>query len=356
MNVVTTCIPHNRPLLGREELDAVTEVLRTGQLAQGTHVEQFQRTVAAYIGITGGVAVNSGTVALELALLALGVSSGDEVIVPSYVCPAPWLAVTRVGAKPRIVDIEPGSYNIDPEAVQKAMTGRTRAVIAPHLFGLPADLTRLQAVDVPLIEDCAQTLGATERSRPVGTVGRVTVCSFYATKLLCAGEGGMVLSNDPSILERVRLLRQYDETPSLNHAASNHKMSDLHAAVGLSQLRHLSAFLERRAWIAAEYNRALAEKDVAIPVVPPGRTHVYYRYVVQLPESGPTVGMMYSRLERQGIQCRKPVFRPLHRYLESGGCPASDAADQRALSIPIYPAMTDDEVARVIHVLNEELK
>lgn len=183
-----TLIPHSRPSLGPEELRAVTEVIQSGQITGGPVVAQFERGMAAYIGLQGGVAVSSGTVALELALRALGVGHGDNVILPSYVCSAPWLAVQRVGAQARLVDINPITYNLDPHKVRKARTSRTRAVIVPHMFGLPADLTSLQALEIPLIEDCAHTLGAMEQGRAVGSVGTLTVCSFYATKLLCTGE------------------------------------------------------------------------------------------------------------------------------------------------------------------------
>lgn len=198
----------------------------------------------------------------------MGVVHGDEVILPSYVCAAPWLAVVRVGAQPKIVDIEPDSYAIDPAAVKKVLSVRTSAIIVPHLFGLPADLTGLQSLGVPLIEDCAQTLGATEAGRQVGTVGAVTVCSFYATKLLCTGEGGMVLSHDQSLLERARALREYDEEPVLDDRAFNYKMTDLQAALGLSQLRRFPSFLERRREIAAAYRTAFSAARLGLPVVP----------------------------------------------------------------------------------------
>ena len=146
-------------------------------------------------------------------LRTLGIGPGDEVILPSYVCAAPFLAIQRVGAMPRLVDINLDTFNIDPAAARQAPTAKTKALIFPHLFGLPADLTALERLGIPIIEDCAQTIGATERTRPVGSVGLLTVCSFYATKLLCAGEGGMVLSRDESLLERARRFREYDETP-----------------------------------------------------------------------------------------------------------------------------------------------
>jgi len=347
-------ITHSRPTLTAKDARAAAAVVQSGHVAQGERVEEFERRMASFVGVKGGVAVSSGTAAIELALLALGVKNGDEVILPSYVCTAPWLAVVRVGATPRLVDIEPDTYAIDPVQVKKALTPRTRAIIVPHLFGLPADLTRLQSMNVPLIEDCAQTLGATERGRPVGSVGAATVCSFYATKLLCTGEGGMLLSRNQAVLAKGRALREYDEGPALEQAAFNRKMTDMQAALGLSQLRRLRSFLKRRAVIAQAYHKKLADMDATLPAVPKGRTHCFYRYVVRLSPHR-RLDDVIARLERRGVQCRRPVFRPIHHYLKLDGYPESEAAYDSALSIPIYPSMSGAMVARTVAALREEL-
>ena len=358
MTTVVTMIPHSRPAIGQEDFRATTEVLRSGQIAQGPWVERFERGMAGFFGLQGGVAVSSGTAALELALRALRIGAGDEVIMPSYVCPAPWLATQRVGAQATLVDIDLNTFNIDPLAVCQVVTNRTRAIIVPHLFGLPADLTALERLGIALIEDCAQTLGATEQGRPVGTVGRLTVCSFYATKLLCAGEGGMVLSNEEALLERVRSLREYDGAPTLDPSSCNLKLTDLQAALGLSQLGRLSTFHERRRFLAAAYREALSSKAAVCPSVPPGRTHGYYRFTIRLPhlrtDPEGLLGLI-GTLGQQGVHCRKPVFRPLHRYLDQSGFPNSDEADRTALSIPLYPDLTDDEVRQIQQSLTKVL-
>lgn len=232
-------------------------------------------------------------------------------------------------------------------------------MIVPHLFGLPADLTSLQSLGIPLIEDCAQTLGAMEQGRAVGTVGLLTVCSFYATKLLCTGEGGMVLSDDEALLERVRELREYDQAPSLNAAASNCKMTDLQAAIGVAQLNQLGEFLEKRASLAAVYREQLPEDLFTPPRVPAGRTHVYYRFVVRLPkglQSADDFAAYLSRVAHRGVHCRKPVFRPLHRYLELTDFPGSDEVDAAAISLPIHPSLNEDAVRQVALILHEELR
>ena len=358
MTTVATIIPHSRPAIDEEDLHATVEVLRSGQIAQGPWVERFERDMASFVGVQGGVAVSSGTAALELALRSLGIGAGDEVIMPSYVCAAPWLATQRVGAQARLVDIDLNTFNIDPLAARQAVTKKTRAIIVPHLFGLPADLTALERLGIPLIEDCAQTLGATEQGRPVGTVGRLTVCSFYATKLLCTGEGGMVLSNEGTLLERVRSLREYDGAATLNPSSFNLKLTDLQAALGCSQLGRFSVFHERRRVLTAAYREALSSKAVIYPTVPSGRTHGYYRFVIRLPHfltDPDSLRNLIVALEQLGIHCRKPVFRPLHRYLGQSGFPNSDEADRTALSIPLYPDLTDDEVRHIQQSLAEVL-
>lgn len=353
----TTMIPHSRPSINQEEIRAVTEVLQSGHLAQGAVVERFERGMAAYLGLAGGVAVNSGTMALEVALRALGIGPGDEVILPSYVCAAPWQAVQRVGAQARLVDIAPETFQIDADLARAAITSKTRAIIVPHLFGLPADLTALAQLGVPLIEDCAQTLGAMEQGRSVGSVGVLTVCSFYANKLLCAGEGGMLLSRDSELLERARALREYDSAPSLIPQATNLKMTDLQAAIGLAQLNRLPELLERRVSLAREYREALAGTSAILPAVPAGRSHVYYRFIIRIPQrelGSDELGGCLERMERQGVQCRKPVFRSLHRYLGFDGFPASEAAEREALSLPLYPALAGEEAAQILIAMRDE--
>lgn len=344
-------IPHSRPSLQEAEAQAAAEVIRAGWIAQGEKVAEFERVVATMIGQAQGVAVSSGTAALYLALTALGIGHGDEVVVPSYVCTALWHAVSQTGATPVLADIDPATYNLSPHAVPRAITRRTKAVIVPHLFGLPADLADLQASGVSVIEDCAQTLGVMVRGRPVGSVGDMTVCSFYATKLLTAGEGGMVLGRVPSLIARVRAMREYDEQDTLG-PAFNFKMTDVQAAIGLCQAGRLGSLLSRRRAIAARYADAVQKAGVEPPYVPPGRDHAYYRFVVRL--SRP-VAPVLERADACGIACRRPVYRPLHRYLGLTGFPESDAAWEHALSIPIYPALSDEESDRIVAALPELL-
>jgi len=340
-------IPHSRPSLGETETRAVAEVVRSGWVAQGDQVAAFEDTMAKVTGQAHGVAVSSGTAALYLALMALGIGSRDEVIIPSYACTALLQAVRQAGARPVPVDIDAATYNLSHAATTRAITARTKAVIVVHSFGLPADVAALKGNGIPFIEDCAQTLGVSVRGAPVGSVGDLTVCSFYATKLITTGEGGMVLGRQDALLTRIRALRQYDQRDDPEQAF-NYKMTDVQAALGLCQAARLETFLARRRAIAARYAEAVRQAGETPPVVPSGGTHGYFRFVVQLSRS---VVPVLKRADALGIACRRPVYKPIHRYLGLSGFPESDAAWERSLSIPIYPALSDDEVDRVVNAI-----
>jgi len=344
-------IPHSRPTIGPDDIRAVTEVMWSGDLAQGERVRQFEEDLAAFLGRRGGVATNSGTSALHLALLALGLGAGDEVLLPSYTCVALLHAVRYVGASPRIVDIEPEGYNLCAHEARRHLSRRVKAIIIPHMFGMAADLAPLASLGIPLIEDCAQALGGTYHGQLVGSVGITTICSFYATKMLTTGEGGMLLSNSDVILQRARDLRDYDGRTSLE-TRFNYKMTDMQAALGLSQLSQLPAFLDRRRALASRYTAALGNLPITLPAVRPDRTHAFYRYVIGVSDAA----RVSRRLNRRGIQCKAPVFHPLHGYLEQEGFPHTETAMRTALSIPLYPSLTEEEVDRLLGVVAEEMQ
>lgn len=337
-------IPHSRPSLGEEEQHAVAETLRSGLIAQGARVAAFEQEMARRLGVGGGVATSSGTAALHLALQALNVGEGDEVLLPTYACSALLHAVRAVRAVPRLVDSDPLSFNIDPEAARRACSPKAKALIVVHSFGLPAELDALRDLGLPLIEAGAQALGALYRGRPVGSIGEVAFFSFYATKLITTGEGGMLLSSNERILSVGRDLREYDKKED-DRARFNYKMTDLQAALGLAQLEQLPGFLRRRQAIASRYQEHLQPLSLRLPLAPPGRTPVHYRYVVE----GPLPAEHYlSRLRALGVEARRPVFRPLHRYLGLTGFPRAEAAWENAVSLPLYPSLRDEEIDRVV--------
>ena len=340
-------ISHSRPTLDQEDMQAVLTVLTSGQLVQGVQVQAFEEEVSSYLGVKGAAAVSSGTAALHLALVALGVGERDEVIIPSYVCTALLNAIHYVRATPVIADIEGETFNISVSDVKRRLTKRTKVVIVPHMFGLPADLSEMASLGVPLIEDCAQSIGSRYRGTCIGGFGILSVFSFYTTKMIASGEGGMILSNQADLIEKIKDLRGYDEKEAYR-VRYNYKMTDLQAALGRSQLRRLDLFIRRRQEIAQQFNQTLPESGVQIPVTPPGREHVYYRYVILLDRSEDFM----RRMRERGVDCRKPVFKPLHEYLTLSGYAVTRQIWGKAVSIPIYPALTDQDVAGVI----EEIK
>jgi len=342
-------IPHSRPTITDADAEAVARVVRSGALAEGPEVAAFERAVAARLGVAAAAAVNSGSAALELALRAVGVGAGDDVLIPSYVCDALYHAVTRCATTPVLVDADPTTLSLSPIDAKRRLTPRTRAVVVPHAFGLAADLEPFLALGVPLIEDCAQAFGAITDGRPVGSRGDAAACSFYATKLLTTGEGGLV-GGARSLVERVRDARDYDQHDDLA-PRFNAKLTDFQAALGSSQLARFDAFLARRRAIAARYRARLGALGCRVPA-DVGARHVYHRFVIEIDRP---VDRVIAALERAGVAARRPVFRPIHRALGADGYPEAERLWTRALSLPCYPSLTDDEVDTVSAALARAL-
>ena len=339
--------PHSKPTLGLEEQQAVSDVISSGYIAEGAVVQKFEQSFADYLDIPHAVAASSGTSALHLALLALDVGPGDEVIIPSYVCCALLNAVNYTGATPVLADIYPDTYNLDATDVKRRLSNRTRAIIVPHLFGLAADLDSLLALGVPLIEDCAQAVGSEYARCPVGTFGVAAIYSFYATKVITTGEGGMVVSNSQDIADRIRDLKTYDQKEGYK-IRFNYKMTDIQAALGLTQLERLEAFIRRRRAIGGQYARSFKNLGLGLP--PDDSGHIFFRYVLGLRTDSSS---WIQALARHGIGSDRPVFMPLHRQMKRTGCPASEKAWKNSLSIPIYPSLTEKEVTKVIDAVLE---
>jgi perosamine synthetase len=327
----------------------VAAVVRRGWVAAGPEVAGFERELASGLGTEAAVAVSSGSAALELALHALGVGAGDEVVIPTYVCDALHHAVTRTGATAVLADADPTTLSLSAADTASRLTPRTRCIIVPHAFGLAADVAPFLALGVPVIEDCAQTLGARLGGRLVGSLGTLAVCSFYATKLLTTGEGGAV-AGPAALLERVRDRRDYDERDDLT-PRFNSKLSDLAAALGRGQLARFDGFVARRRAIAARYRERLRGVRCVMPVEA-GPRHVYHRFVVETAERPDTV---QAALAARGVAARRPVYRPAHRALGLSGFPEAERLWARAVSLPCYPTLADDEVDTVAAALREVL-
>lgn len=339
--------------------------VRAGRISQGKHVAEFEEAVAEMVSAAGGVATNSGTSALILALRALGVSPGDEIITPTYTCVAILDSIVRLQAVPVLVDCTCDAfrmdYNISPTDAAAAVSARTAAIILPHMFGGAADVEEIRSLGVPVIEDITLSVGGRDPSgQGVGSVGDIAVCSFHASKMIVCGEGGMMLARDEALVTEARrsvswevdqvrqrmegMTREYEPRYSV-------RMTDIQAACGMSQLARLGEDNLRRRALATRYEEALGDLDGLIapsPEADPG--HVYNRYIVSLREHD--VVDCIREFAKEGIEAGRGVYPPLHDMLgwNEDAFPGAVRAVRSNLSIPMYPGLTESEVDRVLGV------
>ncbi|HEY7706471.1 MAG TPA: DegT/DnrJ/EryC1/StrS family aminotransferase [Gaiellaceae bacterium] len=343
------------PELGPEELAAVAEVFESGQLTMGPRVDEFEAELAAACEVEHAVVVSSGTAALHLAVLALGIGPGDEVIVPAYTFPATANVVALAGARPVLVDVDPVTMNVTAETVSAALTERTRAVLAVHLFGRPAPWEELQAVlpeRVALLEDAAGALGARRQGRACGGLGRLGCLSFHPRKIVTTGEGGAVTTNDVEIADAVRRSRHHGIEPrgdfEIRAPGLNYRLADILCAIGTTQTRRLEELLRERERLAVAYAERLGD-SVGLPSADEGDRHGLQAYVVRLDRRDEAL----EALAQAGIQAQIGTYA-LHRlgaYADQGPFPGADAAFERALALPFHNRLTDDDLDRVVAVL-----
>jgi perosamine synthetase len=329
----------------------VAEVLETGMLTMGPKVAEFEAELANACGARHAVAVSSGTAALHLAVLALGIGEGDEVLVPAYTFPATANVVALAGATPVLVDVDPETFNLDP--AQVTVGPRTKAIVPVHLFGRPARLEELP--ELTMLEDAAGALGAQRQGRRCGGLGAAGCLSFHPRKIVTTGEGGAVTTNDDDIAERVRSYRHHGWSPSdryedMPSGAFNYRLSDVLCAVGIPQIRRLEQLLGRREEIAAAYDQRLSGLEgVVLPSADPGDHHGWQAYVIQLDRRDEAM----AHLRAQGIQCQIGTYA-LHRlsaYRDLGSFPGADSCFERALALPLHSRLTDSDLDRVAEAL-----
>jgi perosamine synthetase len=343
------------PDLGEEELAEVAEVLRSGQLTMGPKVSEFEAGLAEACEVEHAVAVSSGTAALHLAVLASGIGPGDEVIVPAYTFPATANVVALAGAHPVLVDVDPETMNLSPDAVADAVTQRTRAVLVVHLFGRPAPWEELEAAvtdRVELLEDAAGALGARRAGRPCGGLGRLGCLSFHPRKIVVTGEGGAVTTNDGEVADGIRRLRHHGIEPrgdfDIRVAGLNYRLSDILCAVGIAQLRRLDELLRERERLAAAYAERL-EGRVELPTADEGDRHGLQAYVVRLDRRDEAL----AALREAGIQAQIGTYALHHlgAYRDQGPFPGADASYERALALPFHNRLGVEDIDRVSEVL-----
>ncbi|MEU4792141.1 DegT/DnrJ/EryC1/StrS family aminotransferase [Micromonospora tulbaghiae] len=368
----------NRALLGEEEIAEAVDALRSGWLTTGPKTARFEAGVRELTGAEDAFAVNSCTAALHLALLAGGVGAGDEVITPSLTFCAIANVIARVGATPVLVDVLPDQLNLDPAAVAAAVSGRTRAIVAMHYGGHPCEMDELREIadqhGLLLIEDAAHAIGAQYRGRPVGSLGDLAAFSFYANKNITTGEGGMLVGRADLVrsarllgrhgLSRVAWQRHGDRGPAdydVLEAGLKYNMSDVLAAVGVHQLKRLPEFLARRGVIAARYSQELAGlPGLWLPGTAADVRHAWHLYPVQVSpgRAGMDRDALAEALAAAGI-ATSIHFTPIHRLAryrdlaDPAAMPHTERAADRLLSLPCYPAMTDDDVSRVIAAIRQ---
>jgi len=342
------------PDVGDEELAEIREVLESGQLTMGAKVAEFEALLAAAAGTEHAVAVSSGTAALHVAVLALGIGPGDEVLVPAYTFPATANVVALAGARPVLVDVDPATMNLDPADASRRVTSRTKAILAVDLFGRPARMEELPELTV--LEDAAGALGATHRGRPCGSLGKLACFSFHPRKIVTTGEGGAVTTDEAGLAERARSLRHHGWSPSSRYddmpqPAFNYRLSDVLCALGIPQLRRLEELLTSHERVAAGYAERLAGLDVVLPAADPGDRHGWQAYVIQVDGRDEVM----SGLRARGIQCQIGTYA-LHRlgaYRDQGPFPGADAVYERALALPFHTRLTGAELDRVAQALDK---
>jgi dTDP-4-amino-4,6-dideoxygalactose transaminase len=353
-------IAHNSPYISKSDLKAVNDSISTGWLAQGSKVIEFEEALCRYMSDDqnetnlSGVAVSSGTSALFLALKALDIGKGSDVLVPTYACSALLNAVYWTGATPIPVDVSTTHFNPTVDMCSNALTPATEALVLTHTFGVPVDARIYKDLGIKIVEDCCQSIGACYEERKVGLVGDVAVFSFYATKMITTGQGGMVLSHDKSLIDKVRDFRDYDGRDSY-YPSFNLQMTDFQAALGISQLARLPSFISLRSDNAKRYVDALGKgAERFLQLGDENTTQNWYRFVLKL---GRRMEDCRRIFDQNRISCIQPVQKNelLHRYLELPyvDFPRSEEISGSVLSIPVFPALNENQICRIEQTLSD---
>ncbi len=350
-----------KPQIGDEEKQAVLEVLDSGILAQGPRVKAFEEGFAEMCGVKYAVATSSGTTALHIAMLAHGIGEGDEVITSAFTFIASANSVLYAGAKPVFVDIDPRTFNLNPDLIEAAITPRTKAILPVHLYGLACDMDPIlhlaERHGLIVIEDACQSHGAEYKGRKVGSFGTGTF-SLYPTKNITSGEGGMITTNDAGIDEKCRVLRQHGMRKRYYHdeLGYNFRMTDIHAAIGLAQLKKLEKFNAVRQANAKFLSENL--KGVVVPYVPEGHTHVFHQYTIRVPDGKRDALRAYLQERGIGSEVYYPV--PIHQqsfYVSELGykdhLPETERAAQEVLSLPVHAGLSSSDLEMIVATVNE---
>jgi perosamine synthetase len=356
-------IPVAQPDIGNEELENVTTAVKSGWVSsKGPFIEEFERNFANYIGTKYGVSASNGTTALHLALVALGIGKGDKVLIPSLDFISVANVVTYVGAKPVFVDSHPDYWCMDPSKIK--IDKQTKAIIAVHLYGHPCDMDKIMSIakdhNLRVIEDCAEAHGAEFNGRKVGTFGVVSCFSFYGNKIITTGEGGMCLTNNEEISQRMQILRDHGMNPHKRYwhdvIGFNYRITNLQAALGVAQLKKIDTLINKKRHIAHIYNKLLEVlSDVTLPPEMPWAKNVYWLYSILVPSS--LRNKLIEHLEKEGIESR-PFFYPSHimpPHKINLSFPIAEDLSVRGLNLPSGTLLTESQIEEVVQSLKQIL-
>lgn len=359
-------IPITKPYFTKEEEDAIVSTIKSRWIIQGPRVEKFEKKIASYLGVKHAIAVSSGTTALHLALIALGIKEGDEVIVPSFSFIASANCILYVGATPIFADIDPKTYNVDPKDIEKKITKKTKAIIVVHQIGLPAEMDQIMDIaankKLHVIEDAACSLGATYKGKQTGSIGDIACFSFHPRKSITTAEGGILTTNSNDIAELLKSLRNHgvvreNGNDVYRYLGYNYRMSDINAALGLAQFKKLNAILGRKKELAEKYSEAFSDnRNITIPFAPFNVKHTYQSYMIRVKGGRENRDRVLKELEKKGIACRASIMA-IHReplYVKMFGMislPETESANDEGIIIPLYMQMTDKDQQFIINTL-----
>ncbi|WP_455645327.1 DegT/DnrJ/EryC1/StrS family aminotransferase [Methanosphaera sp.] len=352
-----------KPIISDEEIEAVTEVLKSGMLAQGSVVEEFQNEFAKYVEAGYGIATTSGTTALHTALIAADIKPGDEIITTPFTFAATSNSILYSQATPVYADIDPKTFNLDPEKIEEKITDKTKAIMPVHLYGQPADMDAIMEIaekhDLKVIEDAAQAHGAVYHGKKIGSIGDLGCFSFYPTKNMTTGEGGMVTTNDEDLAEKSGMIRAHGESKRYEQSllGYNYRMTNIAASIGLVQLKHIDEFNAKRNENAAYLNEGLADVEgITTPYTADDVTHVFHQYTIRVSKDRDAF-KEYLTDNEIGTGVHYPIVLYKQPYYQTlgitGNCPEAEKAASQVISLPVHPSLTTEELDTIIETVKK---